>query len=95
MAETKIIAQIADWGKRVLKSEIRHPQSEIDTIWALKDVSFDVQRGQVVGIPSATLRAGIGRNGAGKMTLASTGSAQGSILSRITEPTEGCAETPS
>ena len=72
---------------RRLSSVVRGQSSAVsnETIWALKDVSFEVQRGEVVGIPSARLRASIGRNGAGKTTLLK-------ILSRITEPTKGYAE---
>lgn len=62
-------------AKSVLKGEYSRPEKS--TIWALKDVSFEVHRGQVLGV--------IGRNGAGKSTLLK-------ILSRVTEPTDGYAE---
>ena len=55
----------------------RRPAVEGDLVWALRDVSFSVGEGQVVGV--------VGRNGAGKSTLLK-------VLSRITDPTVGRAE---
>ena len=59
-----------------LLHRVRHPleRPSKETFWALKEIDFEVKKGEVVGV--------IGRNGAGKSTLLK-------LLSRITEPTTG------
>src|SRR5690606_3047791 len=67
---------MAEAARRLVDRDQTNQTKAAEAFWALRNVSFDVNEGDVVGV--------VGRNGAGKSTLLK-------VLSRITAPTEGLA----
>lgn len=73
----RLTSAVTNGARRVFRPSTAQKKSATESFWALQDMNFEIQKGDLVGI--------IGRNGAGKSTLLK-------VLSRITEPTTGHAD---
>src|SRR5580658_7840352 len=77
LALRDVLARALSSPARLFGRKTTSSKTESNELWAVKDISFEIRRGDVVGV--------IGRNGAGKSTLLK-------ILARVTKPTRGFAE---